>query len=170
MRKVKFFTKFISVGMLCLTLETLGIQVAQAQRPVFLLDLTCVDRDGDYRRNSRDISVGREIYTSVMSINPHSAFTCKLPTANSASLRLEYGMSDTHSNSAPVTITAYLDGNEVASKTAAPGKTGTLLVDISKGKSLAIETACARASNCGSPVYFFKAQIEPAAASPGRRQ
>jgi hypothetical protein len=45
-----------------------------------------------------------------------------------------------------------------------------MLVDISQGKNLSIETSCARATNCGAEVYFFKAQIEPAAASPGRRQ
>jgi hypothetical protein len=173
MRKVKFFTKFIPVGMLCLILGTLGEQVALAQRPIFLLDLTCIKTSGyrAFNRRSQDIVVGREIYTSIMRAYPDVAMTCKLPAASSTSLRLEYGMSDTNRNSAPVKIDAYLDGNQIASRTASPGQRGTMLVDISQGKNLSIETSCARASNCGRAyVYFFKAQIEPAAASPGRRQ
>ena len=177
MKKVKFFTKFISVGMLSLILGTLGEQVALAQRPIFLLDLTCIRTSNrsrafnPFNRRSQDIVVGREIHTSVMRAYPNVAMTCKLPAASSTSLRLEYGMSDTDRNSAPVKIDAYLDGNQIASRTASPGQRGTMLVDISQGKNLSIETSCARASNCGSAyVYFFKAQIEPAAASPGRRQ
>jgi hypothetical protein len=173
MRKVKIFTKFIPVGMLCLILGTLGEQVALAQRPIFLLDLTCIKTRGrwSFSQNRQDIVVGREIYTSIMYSYPNAAMTCKLPAARAASLRLEYGMSDTDSDSAPVKIEAYLDGNQIASQTASPGKTGTLLVDISQGKNLSIETSCARATKCnGATVYFFKAQIEPAAASPGRRQ
>jgi hypothetical protein len=173
MRKVKSLTKFISVGMLGLILGTLGEQVALAQRPIFLLDLTCIKTDNStwgFLRQSQDIVVGREIHTSIIRSASNAAMTCKLPEASSAFLRLEYGMSDTDSNRAPVKIDAYLDGNQIASRTASPGQRGTMLVDISQGKSLSIETSCARASNCGASVYFFKAQIEPAAASPGRRQ
>jgi hypothetical protein len=122
-----------------------------------------------YRGESQDISIGRKIYTTVMWVNSSGEFTCKLPAINSASLRLEFGMEDRVRGAAPVTIKVYLDGNEVMSRTASPGKIGTELVDINKGKSLAIETNCARATNCGGGVLFTKAQIEPAAASPGQR-
>lgn len=64
-----------------------------------------------------------------------------------------------------------LDGNQVASRVASPGQTGTLAVDITNGKSLAIETSCVRARGCEymNFIYFFKAQIEFSPTSPGRR-
>ncbi|XZN95968.1 MAG: hypothetical protein ACM65K_24435 [Microcoleus sp.] len=65
----------------------------------------------------------------------------------------------------------YVDGNQVASRTGDRGQVNTMIVDISNGKSLAVEVFCARATNCQSftPYYFMKAQIEPGARSPGRR-
>lgn len=174
MKKVRLFTKFVSVVMLSLILIILGGKVAQAERPISLQNLTCIKTKtsnyDDFRFLSRDIVVGRKIYTSIMKLSPDTATTCKLPANSSASLRLEYGMSDTDSGSAPVTIDAYLDGNQIASRTASPGEIGTMLENISQGKNLSIETSCTRASNCYAHVYFFKAQIEPNAASPGRRQ
>ena len=169
MKRVRWLSGLFSAGMLCVMLGTVGAQVAQAQRPIFLLDLTCVNRgNGQYEKSSEDISVGRELYTSVLRVYPNAAFTCRLP-GGSASLRLEYGMSDTAVGYAPITITVYLDGNQVASRTASPGQVGTLLVDISNGKSLAIETACARATNCNATLRLFKAQLDLGASSPGRR-
>jgi hypothetical protein len=159
--------------MLSLILGTLGEQVALAQRPILLLDLTCIKTSNSvwgFNRQSQDIVVGREIYTSIMKSVSDAAMTCKLPTASSASLRLEYGMSDTDSDRAPVKIDVYLDGNQIASRTASPGQRGTMLVNISQGKNLSLETSCARASNCPASVYFFKAQIEPTAESPGRQK
>lgn len=174
MKNLKFSSKLVSAGMLSLAIGTLGSLVAQAQRPISLLDLKCMETRSSgwtyaYRENSQDISIGREIYTTIMWVNSSGEFTCKLPSVNSASLRLEFGMEDRARGAAPVTIKVYLDGNEVSSRTASPGKIGTELVDISNGKSLAIETNCARATNCGAGVFFTKAQIEPAAASPGQR-
>ena len=69
MNKVKFSRKFIFASLLFLALETLFAQVVYAQRPLFLLDSQCIDTGrGDWRRQSTDVSVGREIYTSLMTI------------------------------------------------------------------------------------------------------
>lgn len=169
MKRVRLLSWLLSAGVLSFSLATVGAQVALAQRPIFLLDLTCVNRgEGQYQKLNEDISVGKELYTAVMRVWPNAAFTCRLP-GGTASLRLEYGMSDTAVGNAPITITVYLDGNQRESKTAYPGQTGTLLVDVSNSKSLAIETACARATNCNATIRLFKAQIEPGARSPGSR-
>jgi hypothetical protein len=152
---------------LSFTLATVGAQVAQAQRPIPLLDLQCVKRSGSWDSNQRDISVGRQIYTTVLYINPDTAITCRLP-GGPASLRLEFAIPDTN-NSPPARIDVYVDGNQVASRTGERGQVNTMVVDISNGKSLAVEVFCARATNCYNPYWFIKAQIEPGARSPGRR-
>ena len=173
-RKAKFFSKFISSGMLSLFLGTLSAQVVQAQRPISLLDLKCIETRSSnwlraYNEESKDISIGRTIYTTVMWVNSSGEFTCQLPATKAASLRLKFGMEDRVKGAAPVTIDVYLDGNQLKHRTASPGKLGTEVVDISNGKSLTIETNCARATNCGEGVFFIEAQIEPAAESPGRK-
>jgi hypothetical protein len=169
MKRDRWLSGLLSAGVLSFSLATVGAQVAQAQRPINILDLTCVNRgSGQYQKVSEDISVGRELYTAVLRVWPNAAFTCRLP-GGSASLRLEYGMSDTAVGMAPITITVYLDGNQLDSKTASPGQVGTLLVNVSGGKSLAIETACARATNCEATLRLFKAQIEPGTRSPGSK-
>jgi hypothetical protein len=45
-----------------------------------------------------------------------------------------------------------------------------MLVDVSNGKSLALDISCSRAKIVTEGlIYFFKAQIEPGASSPGSR-
>ena len=169
MKRVRWLSGLFSAGVLSFTLATIGAQVAQAQRPIVLADLQCVQRSGYWKSDQRDISVGREIYTTVLYIQNGTAITCRLP-GGPASLRLEFAIPDTE-NSPPARIDVYVDGNQVASRTGDRGKVNTMLVDISNGKSLAVEVFCARATNCQSftPYYFMKAQIEPGASSPGRR-
>ena len=167
MKRVRWLSGLLSAGVLSFTLATVGAQVAQAQRPIPLLDLQCVKRSGSWDSNQRDISVGRQIYTTVLYINPDTAITCRLP-GGPASLRLEFAIPDTN-NSPPARIDVYVDGNQVASRTGERGQVNTMVVDISNGKSLAVEVFCARATNCYNPYWFIKAQIEPGARSPGRR-
>ena len=167
MKRVRWLSGLLSAGVLSFTLATVGAQVAQAQRPIPLEDLQCVKRSGYWNSNQRDISVGRQIYTSILYINPDTALTCRLP-GGPASLRLEFAIPDTE-NSPPARIDVYVDGNQVASRTGDKGKVHTMLVNISNGKSLAVEVFCARATNCNNSYYFMKAQIEPGASSPGGR-
>lgn len=42
MKRVRWLSGLLSAGVLSFTLATVGAQVAQAQRPIFLLDLQCV--------------------------------------------------------------------------------------------------------------------------------
>ncbi|MEG4288525.1 hypothetical protein Q5692_07580 [Microcoleus sp. C2C3] len=66
-----------------------------------------------------------------------ASWTCKLPGGR-ASLRLEYGVDDRDEISPPK-IEVYVDGNQVASQVGKPGKINRMLVDVSNGKSLALE-------------------------------
>ena len=167
MKRVRWISGLLSAGVLSFTLATVGAQVAQAQRPIPLTELKCVNISGYWSSTLQDISVGREIYTSVLYINPNTKMTCRLP-GGPASLRLEFAIPDT-SNAAPARIDVYVDGNQVASRTGDQGTVHTMIVDISNGRSLGLEVFCARATNCGGSYFFMKAQIELGARSPGSR-
>ncbi len=180
MKRVRWLSGLFSAGVLSFTLATVGAQVAQAQRPIHILDLQCLITRGmralggpnsgglaELYRGPTDISIGRQLYTSIMSV-PEAGWTCKLPGGR-ASLRLEYGVDD-QSEILPPKIDVYVDGNQVASQVGKPGRINTMLVDISNGKSLSLEISCSTAKNCNRRRYhFFKFQIEPGASSPGSR-
>lgn len=164
MNKVKFNRKFIFASLLFLALETFSTQAVYSQRPVFLLDNQCIDTGRGYvSRNTRDVSVGREIYTSLMIMTSGSAdtpasMTCKIQSSSPATLQLKMGIRDNDMGSSSSIVDVYLDGSHKDRQTVSPGHVSTLLVDISNGQSLAVETTCSRASNCAS-VYFFKAEL-----------
>jgi len=167
-KRVRLLSGLLSAGVLSFTLATVGAQVAQAQRPIYVFDLSCVRRWGQYNNRSQDVSIGRQIYTSGMQMYKGGGWTCRLPGGR-ASLRIEYGVSD-QDNDPPAQIDVYVDGNQVASHTGKEGIVNTMLVDISNGKSLAIDVSCSRATNCGNgSYYFFWFSIIPGATSPGSR-
>lgn len=172
MKRVRWLSGLLSAGVLSFSLATVGAQVAQAQRPIHIFDLSCVGRWPNYqvsRIRSKDISIGRELYTSILETRP-TGFTCKLPGGR-LSLRLEYGVSD-NDNIPPPKIDVYVDGNQVASQVGKEGRVNTMLVDVSNGKSLAIDITCSRATNCSesiTPYYFFSFHIIPGGSSPGGR-
>lgn len=170
MKRVRLLSRWLSAGMLSAMLGILGAQVAEAQRPIPLLDLNCVKRSGAYYNRSNDISIGRELYISALHVDDNTALTCRLP-GGPASLRLEFGIPDEASNTSPGRLEVYVDGNQVINRTIDKGKVHTVLVDVSNAKSLALEVSCARATDChySSQYYFIKAQIEPGARSPGSR-
>jgi hypothetical protein len=175
MKRVRWLSGLFLAGMLCVMLGTVGAQVAQAQRPIHILDLQCLVTRGTglnfsstlayLYKGPTDISIGRQIYTSIMSVR-EAGWTCKLPGGR-ASLRLEYGVDDRDEISPPK-IEVYVDGNQVASQVGKPGRINTMFADISNGKSLALDISCSTAQNCDrKPYHFFKFQIEPGASSPG---
>ena len=173
MKKFPSVRRWLSMGMLSAMLGTAMPPAAQAQRPIYILDLECV-----YAWTSRifgvipfsdgaDVSIGRELYTSIMSAYP-GGITCKLP-GGPATLEIQYGVPDT-SRLPPAIIQVYVDGSEVARHEGESGKINTFLVDVSNGRSLAIDLNCSRKDNCGSGDYhFFKFHLNPGASSPGSR-
>ncbi|MBE9095984.1 hypothetical protein IQ252_19250 [Tychonema sp. LEGE 07203] len=169
MKRVRWLSGLLSAGVLSFTLATVGAQVAQAQREIHILDLNCVRRwsDGPSYNQSTDVSIAREIYTSILKTQPFG-LTCRLPGGR-ASLRIEYGVSDRDSDP-PAKIDVYVDGNQVASQVGKAGQVNSLLVDVSNGKSLAIDISCSRATNCKNGwYYFFWFHVIPGASSPGKR-
>jgi hypothetical protein len=180
MKRVRWLSGLLSAGVLSFSLATVGAQVAQAQRPIHILDLQCLVTGGlrrtgspgvgeiDYLyRRPTDISIGRQLYTSIMSVR-EASWTCKLPGGR-ASLRLEYGVDD-QSEISPPKIDVYVDGNQVASQVGKLGRINTMLVDVSNGKSLSLDISCSTAKNCNQRSYhFFKFNLEPGASSPGSR-
>jgi hypothetical protein len=178
MKRDRWLSGLFSAGVLSFSLATVGAQVAQAQRPIHILDLQCLvtrgirlnSSDGPLSRLYRgptDLSIGRQLYTSIMQVR-EAGWTCKLPGGR-ASLRLEYGVSDQDEISPPK-IEVYVDGNQVASQVGKLGRINTMLVDVSNGKSLSLEISCSTAKNCNQRSYhFFKFNLEPGASSPGSR-
>ena len=162
----------ISAGVLSFTLATVGAQVAQAQREIYIFELNCVTRwSSRYYTESTDVSIARQIYTSILKAEPFG-LTCRLP-GGPASLRIEYGVREQDSKP-PAKIDVYVDGNQVASQVGKAGQVNTMLVDVSNGKSLAIDINCSRATNCGNGrgadyYYFFWFHLIPGAGSPGKR-
>jgi len=178
MKRVRWLSGLFAAGVLSFTLATVGAQVAQAQRPIHILDLQCLVTRGTRHNSSdgplyhlyrgpTDLSIGRQLHTSIMSVT-EAGWNCKLPGGR-ASLRLEYGVDD-QSEISPPKIEVYVDGNQVASQVGKPGRINTMLVDISNGRSLSLEISCSTAKNCNRRRYhFFKFNLEPGARSPGRR-
>jgi hypothetical protein len=159
----KLFLMGALSGILGFGIITLS-SVVKAQRPIFILDLACVDsrRGNDFGVRRSDIVIDREIYTSVMDAEWDSQMTCRLPE-NAVGLYLEYGMADRDSKHPPMNLKVYLDGNELASRTVSPGEHDILMLDIQGGRSLTLEADCARATNCTrwTRLYFFKADVIP---------
>ena len=168
MKRVRWLSGLFSAGVLSFTLATVGAQVAQAQREIYIFELNCVRRwNSYYDTNQKDVSIAREIYTSILEAQP-LGITCRLP-GGPASLRIEYGVSDRDSKP-PAKIDVYVDGNQVASPVGKAGQVNSVLVDVSNGKSLAIDVSCSRATNCDNGLYyFFWFHIIPGASSPRRR-
>lgn len=167
MKRVRWLSGLLSAGVLSFTLGTVGAEVAQAQRPIRILDLKCVNGSGIAWKSADDISVSRELYTSFLMI-PHGSWTCRLP-GGPASLRIEYGVPD-NSDKPPAKIEVYVDGNQVASHVGKDRRVNAMMVDVSNGKSLSIDVSCSRATNCSDGwYYFFWFHLIPGARSPGSR-
>ncbi|WP_354636082.1 hypothetical protein [Planktothricoides raciborskii] len=103
-----------------------------------------------------------------MTISPFE-ITCRLP-GGPGTLEIQYGVPDT-SKLPPAIIQVYVDGSEVARHEGESGKINTFLVDVSNGRSLAIDLNCSRQENCeySGSYHFFKFHLNPGASSPGSR-
>jgi len=164
MKKFPSVRRWLSMGMLSAMLGTAMPPAAQAQRPIFIFDLSCVFvRGSSSLGDGQDISIGRELYTSIFYKSPFG-ITCRLP-GGPGTLEIQYGVPDT-SKQPPALIQVYVDGSEVARHEGEQGKISTFLVDVSNGRSLAIDVNCSRKENCGR-YHFFKFHLNPGASSPG---
>lgn len=177
MQKTKSISTVIVSAMMSLsTLMISGGQLVQA-RPAFLLRAKCVNSGlGSAVENTQDISIGRAVYTSRFYLGPgnrSASITCKIaPNAGQAqfqTLQLDFGMLDNDS-SPPIAVNVYLDGKQAASRTVAPTKKASLLLDVSNVSNVAIETVCSSQSDYCDRVYFVNASLEPKILPPSPRK
>lgn len=177
MQKTKLISKAIAGAMLSLSLATLGTQVVQAQRPVFLLTSKCVNSGlGSSRQENLNVSIGKAVYTSLFDLgagNRSASITCKIVPDNSSkrafqTLQLGFGIRDNDRSSPPVTVTVYLDGKQAASKTVAPAQKESLSLDVSNVSNVSIEAVCSSQSQYCDRVHFFTASLEPRIVSPSQ--
>jgi hypothetical protein len=178
-RKMKIdYLKYVAPLMVVILASIDFIQPNSAQaKPIFLTDLPCMTTKtrqaggwgSPWTPNKEDVVLGREIYTSLMSISSgeDKEFACKLPSgAKSAKLDLEVGIPST--SGGPFLLTFYLNGNEIISEKIFPGKvtlikaslTGNSNVpyEIGGRRTLVVETTCLNGSGCGY-IRFFKANL-----------
>ena len=171
MPKTKWITPVISSLMLFSALATLGSQVAEAKRPIFLLEAPCANAGfGNWREDEADVSIGRAVYRSQFYMGAgdrSAALTCKIRPDDYAplfqTLRLGFGMRDNDRRSPPNVVTVYLDGKAVVSRTIKAGQSEVLPLDVSNVSNISIETSCSNKASrylyCDR-VYFFDATLE----------
>jgi hypothetical protein len=177
MRTTKFIHKVAIVGTMYLAFAGLAGQPAQGrQQTTSLFSTTCVGR-GDYGSQRRDVTIGRELFTSIFRMadryDPNgTSMTCRIRFAGSVhkfkTLRLAFGIGDSEYGDRPVDVNVYLDGNLAESRTLLIGEKALLLLNVSQTSSVAIEVL-----NNGdgqlTDVSFFQALLEPISSSSGQR-
>lgn len=174
MQRTQSIAKFIAAGVLSVAIAPLSVLVAKADdesRLAWLFEAQCVSESpGRWRQEIEDVSVGREVYRSVMFMGPGSQFAslaCRIrggedtetSDKNVQSLNLEFGMRDRHRESPYNNVIVYLDGEESAATTVAPGERVVLSLDVSNISNIAIETVCSTKVQYCDRVYFFDASL-----------
>jgi hypothetical protein len=180
MQTTQSIAKFLAAGVLSVAISPFTALVAQADdesRLAWLFDAQCVSESpGRWRQEVEDVSVGREVYRSVMFMGPGSQFAslaCRIrgedtetSDKNVQSLKLEFGMRDRHRESPYNNVIVYLDGEESVAATVAPGERVAISLDVSDISNIAIETICSTKIKYCDRVYFFDATLSADVAVP----
>jgi hypothetical protein len=168
----------------CLTLTLLTGQVVYGQRsqsiPVgntSLLSNDCRDTGpGRFYKDERFIvSIGRQAFDSLFHfdlISPNNApkvLSCRFKKINNSptTLQVSFGIEDSDSVDTIARVTVYLDGNPTASHTFSAGNLKTVVLDVTKIRSVGIEVSCERGrvgvpnDNSCPNIWFTKASIIP---------
>ena len=171
MSKIKLIRKVIVAATLSVAVANLGERVVQAaQRSTFLLRAKCVNSGlGNAGRDSTDISIDRQVYTSLFYLAPgdrSASITCNvIPGKRSQqmfqTLELGFGMRDNVLRTPPVTVKVYLDGKQADSKDVAPAKQASISLNISSTSNVSVEATCSTESQYCDRVYFYQASLEP---------
>ncbi len=183
MRKKKFWTKVVAPAILSIAVVPLDASVLPAQeRPILLFDTQCVENGpGRARLDTLDVAVGRQVYTSFLSMGPgnrYASVTCRISSDDTGdyeytqefeditvafrSLVLGFGMRDNQWVSPPTIVNIYLDGNLAVSRTISPGEKAFLdPINVSQVRNISIETSCTSQVNYCDRVYFFEASLQP---------
>jgi hypothetical protein len=180
MQTTQLIAKFLAAGVLSVAIAPLTALVAQADddsRVAWLFDAQCVSESpGRWHQEVEDVSVGREVYRSVMFMGPGSQFAslaCRIRGEDTdtsdkdiQSFQLEFGMRDRHRDSPFNNVIIYLDGEENVSTTVASGERVALSLDVSNISNIAIETVCSTKIQYCDRVYFFDASLSSDVALP----
>jgi hypothetical protein len=180
MQTTQLIAKFLAASVLSVAIAPLSAIVAQADdesRLAWLFEAQCVSESpGRWRQEVEDVSVGREVYRSVMFMGPGSQFAslaCRIrgedtetSDKNVQSLKLEFGMRDRHRESPYNNVIVYLDGEESLATKVAPGERVVLSLDVSNISNIAIETVCSTKIKYCDRVYFFDATLSADVAVP----
>jgi hypothetical protein len=163
-------TQSITIGILSLIVGSINLNTAQAQEPKFLLDHTCVDTlNNAWGDEKHNISINRQVYTSLMFMKEGSGFTCKIRNANAKpkykSLKLGFGIQD-DKDYAKAIVTVFLDGKQATTRLIAQGQQQVFTLPLKKTSNVAIEVTCL-IEGCNSTVRFFQADLEPVKNSSG---
>ncbi|MBD2542738.1 MULTISPECIES: hypothetical protein [Planktothricoides] len=175
MQTTQLIAKLLAAGVLSVAILPLSPFLAQAKdesRLAWLFEAQCVSESpGRWRREVEDVSVGREVYRSVMFLGPGSQFAslaCRIRQSedtetskkkNFQSLKLEFGMRDRHSASPANQVIVYLDGEQASVNTVSSGERVVLALDVSNISNIAIETICSSKIQYCDRVYFFDASL-----------
>ena len=174
MQTTQLITKFLAAAVLSVLIFPLSAFVAQADEDeshlAWLYEAQCVSESpGRWRQEVEDVSVGREVFRSLMFMGPGSQFAslaCRIrgketETADKdiQSFHLEFGMRDRHRASPYNNVIVYLDGEETQATTVAPGERVVLSLDVRDISNIAIETVCSTKVRYCDRVYFFDASL-----------
>lgn len=180
MNRANFITKLVASILTCAAIGLFNTQMVLA-RPIPVTSLRCQNAMGNssgvWTESKEDVTLSREIYTSLVLLYSDSAFSCKLPAAQKAKLNLEAGIPSAEGG--PVKLDFYLNGFQVYSDKIYPGRVTQINVSLT-GRSdvtytvegrrtLSVETTCLSGGGC-SRIYIrlFKADLE-VEGSPGSR-
>lgn len=178
MQTTQLIPKFLAAGFLSVAIASLMPLMAAAKdesRLAWLFETQCVNESpGRWRREVENVSVGREVYRSIMFLGPGSQFAslaCRIRQnqdtnssnrsnrKNFQSLKLEFGMRDRHSASPANQVIVYLDGEQASVNTVSSGERVVLALDISNTSNIAIEIICSSKIQYCDRVYFFDASL-----------
>jgi hypothetical protein len=182
MQKTSLIAPAIATSVLLSVITTITGEIARAQkaqRPVPLLNAKCVNSGlGTAREQNLDVSIGRAVYTSQFYLGPGSrsaSLTCNIKPENRPqsvfqTLNLGFGMRDNSTKNTSVDVKVFLDGQQVESRSVAPGQSATLALDVSNVSNIAVEAVCSSSSEYCDRVYFFTAGLlRPTAPQPVKK-
>lgn len=163
----------LPIAVILPALFPLGEATAQKQekqmRPISLLKARCVKSGiGSARRQKRNVSIGRAVYSSKFYLGPgyrSAALTCNIkpdgdrPQNVFQTLNLGFGMRDNNVNSPSVRVQLFLDGRPTETITVAPTRMANISVDVNNVNNVAIEATCSSSTQYCSRVYFYDADL-----------
>jgi hypothetical protein len=180
MPKTKLISSILASAVVISSFIILGGDNAQARRrQISLLEAKCVSSGlGNAREQQQNISIGRAVYTSKFYIGSgtnSASMTCNIKPDNSPEpvfkiFNLGFGMRDNSTNSPPVQVRVFLDGQLAEAITITPMQQKTSAFDVSNVSNISIEATCTSRGQYCDRVYFFTANLEPKVPEPKPQQ